>query len=207
MSRRLQADFEPLFPSERGGPGAGTPTYLSDQATYDFIRNLIKNGCVRPLLVDLLADKGMKGIGEAMTKVGLPVRTLYLSNAEEYWTYTDQFRANVRGLPTDAKSLALHTQSSNANEDYRYNAQPLDTFKASPLVNRPGEKYAYSTHGYVLLSAVVQRAGSQRFADQVKARLADPLRMTGFHPDYEWEAIPHRAVVSAPPRRSHRPLR
>ncbi len=109
---------------------AGTPTYLSDQATYDFLRNLIKNGCVRPLLVDLLADKGMKGIGEAMTKVGLPVRTLYLSNAEEYWTYTDQFRANVRGLPTDAKSLALHTQSSNANEDYRYNAQPLDTFKA-----------------------------------------------------------------------------
>lgn len=109
---------------------AGTPTYLSDQATYDFIRNLIKNGCVRPLLVDLLADKGMKGIGEAMTKVGLPVRTLYLSNAEEYWTYTDQFRANVRGLPTDAKSLALHTQSSNANEDYRYSAQPLDTFKA-----------------------------------------------------------------------------
>lgn len=70
----------------------------------------------------------------------------------------------------------------------------LDTFKASPLVNRPGEKFAYSTHGYVLLSAVVQRAGRQRFADQVKARVADPLRMTGFRPDYEWEAIPHRAV-------------
>jgi hypothetical protein len=107
---------------------AGVPTYLTDQPTYDFIRNLIKNGCVRPLLVDLLKDQGMKGIAESMTKVGLPVRVLYLSNAEEYWNYTDQFRANVRGLPIDDRSLALHTQASNSNEDYRYTAQPLRTF-------------------------------------------------------------------------------
>lgn len=109
---------------------AGTPSYLTDQATYDFLRNLIKNGCVRPLLVDLLADKGMKGIAEAMTKVGLPVRTLYLSNAEEYWNYTEQFKANIRGLPRDERSLVLHTQSSNANEDYRYTVQPLGNFVA-----------------------------------------------------------------------------
>lgn len=70
----------------------------------------------------------------------------------------------------------------------------LDTFRESPLVNRPGTKFAYSTHGYVLLSAVVQRAGKQRFADQVKARIADPLGMSGFRPDYEWEAVPRRAV-------------
>lgn len=70
----------------------------------------------------------------------------------------------------------------------------LDRFRESPLVNRPGEKFAYSTHGYVLLSAVVQRAGKKRFADQVRERIADPLRMTGFRPDYEWEAIPHRAA-------------
>lgn len=104
------------------------PSYLTDQATYDFLRNLIKHGCMRPLLVDLLADKGMKGIGEVMHQVGLPVRVLYMSNAEEYWAYTDQFRANVRGLPIDDRSLALHTQASNANEDYRYTAQPMKLF-------------------------------------------------------------------------------
>ncbi len=70
----------------------------------------------------------------------------------------------------------------------------LDTFRESPLVNRPGERYAYSTHGYMLLSAVVQRAGKRRFTEQVTERIADPLRMTGFRPDYEWEAIPHRTV-------------
>jgi CubicO group peptidase (beta-lactamase class C family) len=70
----------------------------------------------------------------------------------------------------------------------------LDNFKDSPLVNRPGEKYAYSTHGFILLSAVVERAGRQRYADQVAERIAGPLGMTSFRPDYEWEDVPNRAV-------------
>jgi len=35
----------------------------------------------------------------------------------------------------------------------------LDTFRESPLVNAPGEKFAYTTHGFILLSAVVERTG------------------------------------------------
>lgn len=70
----------------------------------------------------------------------------------------------------------------------------LDTFKDSPLVNTPGTTYSYSTHGFILLSAVVERAGKQRFADQVAARIARPLGMAGVRPDYEWEDIPNRAI-------------
>jgi CubicO group peptidase (beta-lactamase class C family) len=70
----------------------------------------------------------------------------------------------------------------------------LDHFKESPLVNQPGEKFAYSTHGFILLSAVVERAGKQRFADQVKERIAGPLGMADFRPDYQWEEIPNRAA-------------
>jgi serine beta-lactamase-like protein LACTB len=70
----------------------------------------------------------------------------------------------------------------------------LDKFKDSPLINTPGTKYSYSTHGYILLSAVVERAGKQRFADQVAARIAKPLGMADFRPDYQWEDIPHRAA-------------
>ena len=104
------------------------PTYLTDQASYDWLRAMIKNGCVRPMLVDLLAPKGMKGIAEAAQKVGIPIRVVYLSNAEEYWTYNDQFRDNIRGLPGDEHSRVLHTQYSRTNHDYRYTAQPLDNF-------------------------------------------------------------------------------
>jgi CubicO group peptidase (beta-lactamase class C family) len=70
----------------------------------------------------------------------------------------------------------------------------MDTFKDSPLVNTPGEAFAYSTHGYILLSAVVQRAGGERFADQVDERIATPLGMETLQPDYQWVDIAHRAT-------------
>lgn len=103
-------------------------TYLTDGATYDFVRTLIRHGCVRPLLVDVLAARGLAGIAAAAREVGLPIRTLYLSNAEEYWSYTRQFRANIRALPHDERSRVLRTLSSAENQDYRYVAQPVANF-------------------------------------------------------------------------------
>jgi CubicO group peptidase (beta-lactamase class C family) len=70
----------------------------------------------------------------------------------------------------------------------------LDKFKDSPLVHPPGQRQDYSTHGYVLVSAIVERAGKQRFADQVQERVAKPLGMKGFQPDYQWEDITGRAA-------------
>jgi serine beta-lactamase-like protein LACTB len=70
----------------------------------------------------------------------------------------------------------------------------LDTFKASPLVSKPGVAFNYSTHGFMLASAVVQRAGGQPFAKQVQARIAAPLGMTTLQPDYQWVDNPHRAT-------------
>ncbi len=70
----------------------------------------------------------------------------------------------------------------------------LDTFRESPLVNQPGEKFSYTTHGYILLSAVIERAGREKFASQVEKRISRPLGMTTLQPDYQWKHIPHRAV-------------
>ncbi len=70
----------------------------------------------------------------------------------------------------------------------------LDTFRESPLIAAPGEKYSYTTHGFILASAVVQRAGKEKFADQVGNRIALPLEMTTLQPDYQWIDIPNRAA-------------
>ena len=70
----------------------------------------------------------------------------------------------------------------------------LDWFKESPLVAKPGTKDSYTTHGFMLLAAVVQRAGRQKFIDQVYQRIAWPLGMCTLQPDYQWKTIPHRAV-------------
>ncbi|MFO0948519.1 MAG: serine hydrolase domain-containing protein [Planctomycetota bacterium] len=70
----------------------------------------------------------------------------------------------------------------------------LDTFKESPLLNKPGEKFNYSTHGYILLSAAVERAAGKPFAEYVQQNVAQPIGMKTFEPDYQWREIPGRAV-------------
>ncbi|MEZ6015592.1 MAG: serine hydrolase domain-containing protein [Planctomycetota bacterium] len=70
----------------------------------------------------------------------------------------------------------------------------LDMFKESPLIAQPGTTYSYTTHGFMLLGAVVQRAGGAPFAAQVQSRIAAPAGMMTFRPDYQWLELPHRAV-------------
>ncbi|MDA7980608.1 MAG: beta-lactamase family protein [Pirellulales bacterium] len=70
----------------------------------------------------------------------------------------------------------------------------LDRFRESPLVNAPGQRFSYTTHGYMLLGAAVQRAGKQKFALQGKKRIFEPLGMTSMQPDYQWIEIDNRAV-------------
>ena len=70
----------------------------------------------------------------------------------------------------------------------------LDMFKESPLVAEPGTTFAYTTHGYMLLGAVVQRAGKASLWEQVQRRIATPAGMTTFQPDYQWLDLPGRAV-------------
>lgn len=85
----------------------------------------------------------------------------------------------------------------------------LSKFRKSKLVNEPGTKYAYTTHGYMLLAAVVERAAGGVDAKQasvvkfwplVKEKIATPAGMTTFQPDYQWVKIDHRAVGYRKPK-------
>ena len=122
-------------------------------------------------------------------------------------TYVPEFpdkgaRITARMLLCHRAGIVHYTNGRVVRTERRY-ADPhpfadvvtaLDTFKDSPLVNPPGERFSYTTHGYILLSAVVERAGKKRFADQVQDRIAGPLGMATFRPDYEWEDVPNRAA-------------
>jgi CubicO group peptidase (beta-lactamase class C family) len=60
----------------------------------------------------------------------------------------------------------------------------LDKFNLSPLIFRPCEKCEYSSHAYVLLSAVIQRAGAQSYAEQLQTRICSPLKITSLQLDF-----------------------
>ena len=43
-------------------------------------------------------------------------------------------------------------------------------FQDAPLLSAPGERYSYSSPGYVLLARIVERAADQPYADGPRAR-------------------------------------
>ncbi|MBI4461559.1 MAG: beta-lactamase family protein [Acidobacteria bacterium] len=73
-------------------------------------------------------------------------------------------------------------------------AWALDYFGRRPLVAKPGTEYHYTTFGFNLAGAAVEKAGGKPYAQQVSERIAQRLGLKTLQPDYEWKAIAHRAV-------------
>lgn len=115
---------------KKGLVAAGVPSFLTDRKMYEWVRAFVVAGRARPMLGDLLADKGLVGIGEAARQLGVVIRVFYVSNAEQYWDYTPQYRANVAALPVDGRSLVLRTLLTWwRNQDYRYALQPMLNYR------------------------------------------------------------------------------
>lgn len=53
----------------------------------------------------------------------------------------------------------------------------LGLFKDDPLVARPGERWSYSSYGWTLISAVVQRASGKSFRDYMRVAVLEPLSL------------------------------
>lgn len=67
---------------------------------------------------------------------------------------------------------------SVSNEHYVDAIAALEQFKYDDLLFAPGQGFNYSTHGYTLLSAVMQAAGRKRFEALVADLVTQPLGMT-----------------------------
>jgi hypothetical protein len=120
---------------------AKLPSFLTDDATYAYIRGLFQNGKVFMVRGDLTAKIAMKAISKATEQAGLKVRVLYLSNAEQYFNVRSSFRDNIVSLPIDSKSLVIRTNGWRGlahveGTGYHYNVQSTESFKqfvAHPL--------------------------------------------------------------------------
>jgi len=109
---------------------AEVPSYLTDQEHYDFVKQMLAQRRVRPMVVNLLEQEGLQGIAEASKKLDVPIRLFYLSNAEEYWPrYPKSYRETIAALPFHAQALVLRTLLIwQVNTDYRYNVQPAQNY-------------------------------------------------------------------------------
>lgn len=113
--------------------GAGVPTFLTDDAQYQRIRQLWQNHRVFPICGDLTGDKAMLDIAKALNDSGLKMTILYPSNAEHYFEYSPSYRRNIINMPFADNSLVLRTRQMRSlglaeDEDYHYNMQTGENF-------------------------------------------------------------------------------
>ena len=76
--------------------------------------------------------------------------------------------------------------------------QLIARFRDRPLDFQPGQGWSYSNSGYILLTAVIERASGQRYADFVSANLFQPLGMSDSGYDSHAAILPHRASGYVP---------
>ena len=107
-----------------------TPTFMSDQVQYDYLVSLVTRDRIHPVRGDLTQRGCLEGIGKALEELGHTVDLIYLSNAEQYFTYNDAFRHNFLTLPVDETSLVLRTTPLNKGGLYRYESQRTLDFQA-----------------------------------------------------------------------------
>lgn len=136
---------------------AKLPSFLTDDAQYQYVRSLILNDKVFMVAGDMTAKITMRAIGKAIAGAGLRVGVLYLSNAEQYFGLRSTFQENIHSLPSDDKSLVVRTNGwrhlSWVNKtEYHYNVQALDNFKLFLSKNAPrttGRMLQQATPGVV----------------------------------------------------------
>lgn len=105
------------------------PMFLTDEAQYTYLRDMFRNNRVYMARGDLTADVTVKGIAAAARAAGVPVRVVYLSNAERYFGYNREFKDSVLGLPMDGEAQVLRTWGFTKGR-YRYNVQGGQNFHA-----------------------------------------------------------------------------
>jgi CubicO group peptidase (beta-lactamase class C family) len=69
----------------------------------------------------------------------------------------------------------------------------LAIFENDPLLFEPGTKFAYSSYGWNLLSAVVEGASGETFLESMQKRVFDPAGMADTSADDPGPIVPNRA--------------
>lgn len=98
--------LERVISRERDGAKV---TWLSDPDSYAHIRSLYQTGRVRVMQGNLAGEFSMRTAATACEALGETMRVVYMSNAEEYFTYTPDFARNLHAQPIDDQSVLLRT--------------------------------------------------------------------------------------------------
>jgi len=120
-----------------------------------------------------------------------PVKT-WLPDAPAAWDAVTvrQLLSHTAGLPdfTRLEDYEARKTASTTTEDL------MARFRDLPLTFTPGERFAYSNSNYVVLTAIIEAASGQSYAEFVQANLFGPLGMADSGYDRADVILPRRAA-------------
>ncbi|XP_041459791.1 serine beta-lactamase-like protein LACTB, mitochondrial [Lytechinus variegatus] len=99
----------------------------------------------------------------------------------------DKKNDEISTMQTESK-----LEEMRSKKEFKTVASALDLFKDDPLVHKPGTKYLYTTHGFTLVSAVVEGASGQDFVTYMRTMLRE-MGLTNTVPDKHIPIIYNRA--------------
>jgi len=149
------------------------------------------------------ADKKVKANDSTKYRIGsvskLLTATAFIELVEKgILKLDDPAGKYVKGLPASHATitlgqLAAHTSGIRHYKDaelklmnsseYSDLEEGLSKFISDSLLSRPGEKYSYSSYGYVLLGAAMENACDKKFNDIVKEYVLKPSGMHATVPE------------------------
>ncbi len=108
-------------------------TWLSNPSIYEHVRTLYEQGRVRILPGDLRGKTTLPTVITALRALEIPVKVLYLSNAEQYFAYTKNVRENLGTLPAASGGVVLRTifqdPWEHADGFWSYQVQDIEDFQ------------------------------------------------------------------------------
>lgn len=107
------------------------------------------------------------------------------------------------GRDVTIKQLLTHTSgipNLSRMQEFRDNKakaaslqELLALFSSQPLQFKPGSRFGYSNSNYVLLTAIIEAASKQTYADYLQQHVFQPLGMNNTGYDVASEIVPNRA--------------
>ena len=94
----------------------GFRSFHNDPADYNFIRQMVLDGRIQAVVGDMNGEVTFREISKSVQSLRVPIRLVYLSNAEEYFRYPQAFRDTIKSLYTDDKSMIIRTVTAGAKE-------------------------------------------------------------------------------------------
>jgi CubicO group peptidase (beta-lactamase class C family) len=116
-----------------------------------------------------------------------PIQSYVPSFPEKRWPITTrQVAGHLAGI--------RHYRGEEFLSSKRYGTvlEGLEIFQNDTLVFEPGTRFSYSSHGWNLISAVVEGASEEEFLTYMKENVFDPLGMRNTAADHTDSIISHR---------------